>query len=182
MNEHARMKQFEAGLGTQGFLAHVLPDQAHGTVKPCDMIACGPQGRFWAVEGKAVQVPSWSSQQTLLGPRSFRAHQIPSLLHFARSEAVASVVLFVAPPQARDTRAWLLDVRGVACLLAQDGVLRLQNIDEGEAAPWELRRLPEGRWGLKDELRRWWHEGSNEVLLAGWTLRSAVAGESSQPE
>lgn len=168
MNEHARMKQLEAGLNTQGFLAHVLPDLAYGVVKPCDMIACGPHGRFWAVEGKAVEVPSWASKQTLIGPRTFRSHQLPSLLQYVEEGAVASVVLFVAPPRSAETRAWLLNAREIADIIARDGVLRLTDFDEEALACWELQRLPRGRWGLSNELRQRWYTSHDPDALHGW--------------
>lgn len=180
MNEHARMQQFEAGLNGQGFIAHILPDHAFGVTKPCDLMACGPHGRFWAVEGKAVTVPSWSSNQTVIGPRSFRSHQLPGLLRMAGNGAVASVVLFITPPVAREARGWVLDALGIARMLASGQVLRLKDMDEEAMALWELQRLPPGRWGLTAGLRQRWHSGP-DTCLSGWSIEP-LSGELFHPE
>lgn len=153
MHERERMVQLKEGLRDQHILATSFPDWAVGSERPYDLVACTPGGVYWAIEGKAVQIPSWTSKQTLLGPRSFREHQIPNLLRVAEQDGRASVVLFIQPPQVRDTRAWLLSAQGVADMLLQDRVLRLVDLGNNTAVDkFELVRLPQGRWGLGEAM------------------------------
>lgn len=175
MIERDRMSQLKAGLQSQGILVEQFADQARGVVKPMDLVACCPGGVYWAIEGKAVQIPSWTSKQSLLGPRSFREHQLPNLLKVAEQGGRASIILFVQPPRATDTRAWVLSAQGVAAMLQQDRVLRLVDFGDPAVDEFELVRLPQGRWGLGPEmLRRFQGNVMRSPYEHGWQVSSEL--------
>lgn len=152
MHERDRNRQLAKGLATQGYLPTLLVDWSFGSEYPCDILVCCPGGVYWAIESKAVEIPSWTSKQSLLGPRSFRERQLPNLLQVAEQGGRASVVLFVSPPRAIDTRAWLLSARGVASMLQQDRILRLIDLSDPVVDEFELVRLPKGTWGLGEQM------------------------------
>ncbi len=118
-----------------------------------------------------MQISSWTSKQSLLGPRSFKSHQLPNLLQVAEQGGRASVVLFIQPPQVRETRAWLLSARSVANMLQLDRVLRLIDLSDPAVDEFELVRLPKGTWGLGEQMLR--RVSTAGLLLShehGWSV------------
>lgn len=153
MTERERTLQVAKGLESQGIQPFQFYDQAKGVVKPFDLCACCPGGVFWAIETKQVEIPSWESKACLLGPRSFRPHQLPTLLRVVEQGGRASVVLFVIPPRAVETRGWMLSPKWIAARFRRDEVFRLPDLLEADAMPtYELTRLPRIGWGLNEAL------------------------------
>lgn len=144
MTERERNIELRDGLRHQGLCCDLFPDQARGVRKPYDMVACTPTGRYWAIEGKRVEIPAWDSKKAILTARMFEEDQLPSLMEVARREALASVALFVQPPQVTKTRAWLLSARWVVTRLRDGEALRLTDL-QGRV---ELVRLMNVGWGV----------------------------------
>lgn len=168
MTERERNRQFCEGLTSQGYLTTLLVDWAIGSNYHYDIIACCPGGLYWAIEGKRVEIPSWTSKQTLLGARSFKRDQIPGLLKVAdRQGGRASVVLFVEPPRSAETRAWVFSARAIAQMIRKDRVLRLTDLGDPAADAYELARLPQQQWGLGEHMLKSHHSH-------GWTLPPAL--------
>jgi hypothetical protein len=152
MTERDLSLKLQKGLESQGIECYPFYDLAKGVEKPFDFCACCPGGLFWAVECKLVNVPSWESKACLLGPRSFRPKQLPNLMRVAAKGGRASVVLFVVPPRAIDTRAWLLSARGVAHRFQSGLVYRLEDFQAERTERYELVRIPGVGWGLRPDL------------------------------
>jgi len=169
MTERARTLQLAKGLEAQGLECYPFYDQARGVLKPFDLCACCRGGLFWAIETKQMEVPSWESKACLLGPRSFRPHQLPNLLRVAEQGGRASVVLFVVPPRAVETRAWIVSARGIAQRFERDQSYRLNDFLNPESERYELVRLSGGAWGLGGALRSLFARNySIDSMEEGW--------------
>lgn len=152
MTERDYSLLLQKGLISQGIECYPFYDLARGIEKPFDFCACCPGGIFWAVECKLVKIPSWESKACMLGPRSFRPKQLPNLMRAATKGGRASIVLFVVPPRAHETRAWVVSARGAVKRFQSDQVYRLEDLLAPEAAEYELQRIPTVGWGLQERL------------------------------